>query len=330
MKTYRAKIRPLTAFGTRLLGDTLFGQICWALRNRDGDDALKECLQGYLHSEPFLVVSDAMPSNFWPRPTLPDVYFSSDLDDRKLKRSRTWLPHAAFDHSVREWIDHCHAVKDTPGAVTRTNIQAHNTINRWTGTTGSGAFAPYTQSLLWYDRAGLADALQLDIHFVLDSDRLPPDTLQLLLCDIGLAGFGRDATIGMGRFELQSFEEFALPVQQAANAWLTLAPIAPQGLGFDAKKSYYRTFTRFGKHGDMAIHLGNPFKTPLLLAQTGAVFTSANADFSPALFIGQGVGGQGSGLSQALPETVHQGYAPVVGVNLPEHAVAETDSRRRP
>ena len=45
MKTYRLTLRPLTAFGTPLAGDTLFGQLCWALRHRLGNAALTRLLE---------------------------------------------------------------------------------------------------------------------------------------------------------------------------------------------------------------------------------------------------------------------------------------------
>ena len=52
----------------------------------------------------------------------------------------------------------------------------------------------------------------------------------------------------------------------------------------------------------------------MLLAQTGALLTPP---VLPATgFIGQGLGGDGS-LSNAIPATVQQGYAPFVGVHLP-------------
>jgi CRISPR-associated protein Csm4 len=115
---------------------------------------------------------------------------------------------------------------------------------------------------------------------------------------------------------VESVERVDLPSQPAADAWLTLAPSAPQGGGFDANRSFYQTFTRFGRHGDLGVHLpGGPFKAPVLLAQTGAVLVPPT--FAPRLFVGRGLGGDGS-LSKAIDGTVHQGYAPVVGIRLPE------------
>ena len=119
----------------------------------------------------------------------------------------------------------------------------------------------------------------------------------------------------MGKFTIDSFQEYTLPAQASANACLTLAPCAPQGLGFDSQHSYYQLFTRFGRHGDIAVHQeGKPFKNPLLLAQTGAVFKTL---LPQSGFIGQGVGGQGE-LSKTLAATIHQGYAPVLAINFNE------------
>ena len=117
----------------------------------------------------------------------------------------------------------------------------------------------------------------------------------------------------MGKFKIDDFQTIQLPAQPDANACLTLSPCAPQGLSFAAKHSYYQLFTRFGRHGDMAVHQdGKPFKNPVLLANTAAVFSVTPPNCG---FIGQGIGGNGQ-LSKSLPATVHQGYAPIIGIKL--------------
>ena len=55
--------------------------------------------------------------------------------------------------------------------------------------------------------------------------------------DIGDFGFGKDASIGLGKFEIEDFQTNPLPAQDNANACLTLAPCAPQGQGFDTQRS---------------------------------------------------------------------------------------------
>ena len=71
---HRATIALHTPLGTPLAGDTLFGQLCWALRDAAGSDALGKALEGYTQGKPWLVVSDGFPAGCLPRPTLPQVF----------------------------------------------------------------------------------------------------------------------------------------------------------------------------------------------------------------------------------------------------------------
>src|SRR5690606_8519016 len=139
--------------------------------------------------------------------------------------------------------------------------QPHNTINRQTNTTGEGGFAPYSIEQEWF-----VPGIAWSGYLLLDVDRLSAADCRQCLEDIGNIGFGRDASIGLGKFSVSEFVETTLPGQAGANACLTLAPCASQGLGFEGKNSFYQLFTRFGRHGDIAVHQeGKPFKNPVLL-----------------------------------------------------------------
>jgi CRISPR-associated protein Csm4 len=159
----------------------------------------------------------------------------------------------------------------------------------------------------------------LDLWLIHDPARIGRDDIAALLKDVGAFGFGRDASIGLGKFEVVAVDAAELPAQPGANAWLTLAPCAPQGLAWRPERCFYQPFTRFGRHGDLAVQSGRPFKNPVLLAQTGALL--APQDFASRSFTGQGLGGDGV-LSKAIAATVHQGYAPVVAVALPAREAA--------
>lgn len=305
MDTITVRLTPQSAFGTPPMGDSLFGQLCWGIRNRHSEARLKELLDDYLDRRPFLVVSDALPAGYVPRPRIPLSRLGRiEPDQRKTLKGRRWLPIDSLD-DPRGWLDNAVALEDS-----EVFPQPHNSINRQTGTTGRGGFAPYVMLQTWY-RPGV----ELDCRILFDSARISADEIMALFADMGATGFGRDASIGLGRFEARAVEGPWPASPPDAIAWLTLAPCAPQGLQLDANRSYYEVFTRFGRHGDMAVHQGNPFKAPILLARAGAVL--APSRFEPLQFIGQGLGGDGR-LSRALPETVHQGYAPVVGIALPE------------
>ena len=60
--------------------------------------------------------------------------------------------------------------------------------------------------------------------------------------------------------------------------------------------------------------MGNPFKTPLLLARAGAILTPPRHAASALRRTGPG---RRRPLSKVIPETVHQGYAPCVPIHLP-------------
>ena len=313
METLIATLRPRSAFGGPIRGDTLFGQLCWAARHRWGENRLTELLQGYTEGQPFIVVSDAFPASYLPRPALPLHRFDEIPDaERKAVKKRRWLPREHFAKPLRQWLNH--AVPDSDissDELMAAYVQPHNTINRMTGTTGTGEFAPYTMAQHWF-----APGLHLDLYITIDSKRLSMEEAGQLLQDVGRMGYGRDASIGLGKFDVKDTVSGNWPAQKNANCMMTLAPCAPQGQGFDDEKSWYQPFTRFGRHGDVAVHTGRPFKNPVLMADTGALL--ARRDGVVAAFCGQGLGGKGQKLSNAIKSTVHQGYAPALPVRLEE------------
>ena len=66
--------------------------------------------------------------------------------------------------------------------------------------------------------------------------------------------------------------------------------------------------TRFGRHGNIQATAGNPYKSPILMAQTAAVISTRPEQ----PYLGQGIGG----ISASLPATVHQGYAPIIAIEF--------------
>lgn len=318
MKTLLFTLRPLTAFATPPHGDTLFGQLCWTLCNRHGEAWLTSALQGYLQGKPFMVVSDMLPTGYWPRPYLPTTILSTGEQgkevDRKAEKKKVWFPWYAKDgwkQKLSQWGGLCRPEAEVWKEARRDRPQPRNHINRLTGTTGKEGFAPYVVSQTWFPESST-----LDLWLVYDPERITMEMVQEALNDIGLWGFGKDASVGLGKFSVEKCIESPLPRQTDANAWMTLGFCAPQGCGFASELSFYQPFTRFGRHGSLAAVTGQPFKNPILMACAGAVLTPKGT-FSPtAVFVGQGLGGEGR-LSKSIKETVHQGYAPVVGIRLP-------------
>ena len=320
MQAYQFTLKPLTAFATALYGDTLFGQLCWAIRNRYGEDKLTELLNGYTEDQPFVIVSNAFPEGYIPLPKIPGHYYKEVTGlDRKSVKKRAWLPLNALPKPLSEWLHHAKSETEIAESyadkeisqLQETHSQPHNSINRQTGTTGGDGFAPYSIEQHWFH-----PQLQWHCYIQIDEQRIDLESIRQCLEDIGQIGYGRDASIGMGKFAIKECQQFQFSAQNKANSYLTLAPCAPQGQGYDTDKSYYQVFTRFGRHGDRAVQQGKPFKNPVLLAQAGGVFSMPNYEKH---WIGQGIGGHGE-LSKIIPDTVQQGYSPVLGIYLPNDA----------
>ena len=317
MKTVKYTLKPIGPFASPLLGDTLFGQLCWTIVRAEGEAALNQLLAGYAQ-KPFVVFSDAFPADHLPKPTLPTMYFGPSAQnpkERKVLKRKQWMPLDALSRPLDEWLAFAKTDQDLLAEVNSAQTQIshwqrhmHNSIDRRTGTTGEVGFAPYAVEELWF-----AQKICLDIYAIVDEQQISADKIYEYLVRIGELGYGKDANIGAGRFNIEKKQAEPLPQHNNSNAVLTLANVAPQGLPLRPAGCFYQPFTRYGRHGDWAV-LVNPFKSPILMAKTGAVLTPAEPMSAP--FIGQALGGNGE-ISKIIPQTVHQGYAPVVHIHLP-------------
>lgn len=317
MKSVVLTIKPISEFITPLKGDTLFGQICCTIKENEGKDKLEALLKGYTENQPFLVISDAFLQGYLPRPSIPlyKISNSKDPSERKALKKQKWIKKEAVSQDLSKWYENnlCEAID-----FTKNYTQMHNSINRLTGTTGEDDFAPYAVDGFCYVLEGKkADKnkqeivlVYLEIYAILDEQRITKDILKNWLENIGQTGFGKDASTGKGKFTVIDIKDNDYS-QINSQYFMTLAPTCPQGLEeLDSENSYYDVFVKFGKHGgDEAI--GNPFKNPILMADTGAFYSLKEKQ--QKYFIGQGIGGNGK-ISKSNPNAVHQGYAPLVPI----------------
>ena len=295
MKLYKTTITPLSSFGTTLKGDTNFGTICWAicLKNKN---RLNELLKGY-EKEPFVVVSDAFVSGYFPKPTAPSTMLGENLADKKVNRKKVWLNWEDLqngDFSLAKSDDEL----EKPMV---TFLSIKNKINRLTFTTDGGDFAPYSMSEYM--------TVPQDVYFLLDTDKMSLDELKDAFSLVGKMGYGKKASIGKGRFEVGEFCEIESFFNENSNAFMTLSPSSLENFS----EIYYEPFTRFGKHG-ASLASDKPFKSPVLLAQSGALIVPNDDEktkIQKAAYIGKGIKGHSS-----HEESVQQGYAIVVGTKV--------------
>lgn len=311
LKIYQINIRPLTGFGSPIKGDTLFGQLCWQIYYDPGllGKSLEVLLSDYSLS-PFLIVSSAFPviegKIYLKTPFLPlHFLFKKNKDElirerKELKEKKYFpldLPLYFVDNSPFEKLEN----------IIRVDEQVRASIHRLTNTTGEAPFTPYPVKKIWY-------LTELALFCGL-RDGLPLEGLIEALRRVGLTGYGKDASVGLGKFEVLSWREIDFYDKvKSFNAYYTLSPSLPDLPKEKYKRIYYEPFVRFGRHGDQLSCSPNPFKAPLLLAEEGAIYVPQDAD--KRLFLGRAIKGH----SSIEPNTVHQGYSLVIPVKVPEEA----------
>jgi len=293
MKLYKTTITPTSNFATPLQGDTIFGQICWAIRLKYSEDRLNELLKDY-EEEPFLVVSDGFANGFLPKPTMPSFLLGEDNNKKKENRKRVWL---SFNDLIDAKFTNAKTDKEANNNDKNINL-VRNSINYKTFTTDEKSFAPYGVDEFCLSKK--------DIYFLLN-DNFELKELRESLLLLSQMGYGKDTTVGKGRFEFSEIEQ--IEIDTTSNAFMTLSPANLYNI--EAKELFYEPFTKFGKHGQLLANK-NPFKKPLLLAKSGAVVIYDNP--KSLSFIGSAIKGH-----SAHKNSVHQGYSislPIRGLKL--------------
>ena len=142
----------------------------------------------------------------------------------------------------------------------------------------------------------------LAVFVLFNEEATDIERIKAAFVNIGEWGFGRDASAGLGRFQVVGVQEMEMPQDKKSSCY-TLSPCVPEKNGY--KNSWFTPFTRFGKHGAALIHKRKPFKNPVVMADEGAIFTPKHPEMFENPYIGSAV----TNLSKADERTVMQGYA---------------------
>lgn len=276
LRRYRLALDPFSPFGTPPSSGTLFGHLCWAKRWHDGADALRAWLRRLPH-EPFLI-SDLLPADHLPRPLLAQAGTGSAAapDAKALKRRRyvsleAWrtLRTAAAPDSL------AHALRlserDPPlFAIARS---PHNRIDRRSGKTPeAGGGGLWFADELWpVRRDDHAGPIAADLYV---QTTLPAREVEALLADIGASGFGRDASLGRGRFRVEGSEPAHWLAEAPTGAGtLRMLSLSQGVISHNMREARWQRFVLFGKVGRPMMAAGKrPWKLPILVAEAGATF----------------------------------------------------------
>lgn len=300
MMLYKVTITPTSDFATTLRGDTLFGQICWAVSYLLGREKLTQLLDDYREGkEPFLVVSDAFAKGYLSKPKMPSRFLNEKSEEKKLNRKKLWL---RLEELMKSEYSKARTDKEIENQ-DRNSVTIHNALNYKTFHTGDG-FDPHGLTI--------SSLGEKDIYFLLDENQLTLEEFQKVFNLVSQMGYGKKSTIGKGRFEYDEEDFKAIEINHNSTTFMTLSPFSPKGL--EVESIYYEPFTRFGKFGASRAYK-NAFKKPILLADTASVV--AFKEVQDCQYLGRAI----FGLSD-VPEyqdTVHQGYSIVVPLKELSH-----------
>ncbi len=301
MKWYKITLRLRSALVTPLMGDTLFGHICWGIRYHKGEKYLIDFLTGFA-SHPNIIISNGFPSGFLPRPLLLPAKFKPDLSIKeyetlKIYKKVRYLPVEWFfepdfifsEVSLLQMLIKGDLKQLSPLRVER----MHNSINRLSGTVLSDQ-SPFPVNEIWYDKNQLMDVYALA---EMDANELK------ILFEQGLEnGYGADASTGKGWIEVKAVElESRFPGN--GNRAMALGAFVPDGQNPSELRS--EVFTKFGKLGGIYAHENNPFKKPLIMYAEGATMKPDNKNYCGTLVKG----------IHSLPHIVHHAFAPLIFFN---------------
>jgi len=318
MITYRLRLLPRSAFLSPWQADTIFGHLCWAIRRHEGENALLEFLEPFRVNEPRLVLSNAFPSDFLPRPLMrppnapssgsPKMEQVEAMRRQKETRGVKYVKLDEFNALCRGESLELVVQQDT--LWTETILK--NQINRLTGGTtpldeeeGGNLYSVDEQRFVDVKTGAL---LPMAVYVKVADDKWAERTLDLFK-RVSLSGFGAKKSAGYGQFEVQGFEPFDGFLQlPEADGFVSLSNFVPAPS--DPDKGHYHTLVKYGKLGEEYASSGrlSPFKFPILMLGAGSTFyISESRDFYGQLV--RGVHPEDEGI-------VQYGYAFALPVKL--------------
>lgn len=282
-----------------ILADTLFGHLCWAIRDLEGEPSLKAFLQGYDELTPPVLLSDAFPCGYLPRPYLKPLSFQQayqwvrehDMDPgtgmaqfkilqttRFLERTMWKLLTTGCDE--KQILQTLFASQ--PLKLSLPTERYHATIDRMTQ-------RPLNH---FHSIEYPVQCLEIYIHL----NHFSPYDLYTLLTYMGRIGYGKDHSSGQGAFQVNPPEEWEteeLPLQgnrvMSLSTGIPAQPLIPY---------YYRLLPKYGRLGRTQ---QESLKKPLLMHQAGSTYIPQEA-LKP--YYGRLL----KGIHRTLPEVRHYAY----------------------
>ena len=308
----RVYLKPRSTYRTVLRSDTLFGCVCWAIREVVSEAKLVELLQEFASKNPPFLLSSAFPfrdneskgrTHFYPRPLLMPTEFEmpKDVDEaerQKKFRKVKWITEETLGKFASgAWNEADYYTSDIwqdEGPNLMDIEVQHNTIDRLSGgTTPSGNLYSLTEYAI--PDGGL--------FFLMDGEN---DVVESTFGFLEHFGIGGDSSLGKGRFEIEVIDADLPAVPEDADRFMTLSLYAPRESEMATVCSdgaWYNLVVRKGKVGGPFLRVEDFWKKSLTMFAEGSTFpTTEQKPFGHNPIV--------KGIAEGLPFDVqHYGYA---------------------
>ncbi len=273
----RLKLRPLGAWTTPWQADSLVGALACSWARSHGAAALRrDLLDPWLADEPPFVLSDALPGDCLPAPMAVPLWWDWPAEKHTAVKMHRWFTSADFRR-----VQHGEQPKLEPVSVSvRHRVRLRNTVSRVADTPGAGGGELF--EVPYSDMSEPGQGLSLYVR----ATRRGLDVLIEALELLGRTGYGADASVGHGGFEL--LEEPrpcpALDDVPEAAGFISLSTWQPAPS--DPVDGLWRVFVKYGKLAP-EFHGTAVFKRPQIMLEAGACFRT---DGPPRPYYGSTIG----------------------------------------
>ena len=273
----RLKLKPLGVWTTPWQADSLLGALACSWVRSHGAEALRrDLLDPWLADEPPFVLSDAFPGDCLPAPVAVPLWWDWPAERRKEVKKHGWLTAADFGRVQRGEQPRLEPVSVS----VRDHVRLRNAVSRVADTAGVGGGelfeVPYSdlnepdQGLTIYVRA----------------TRRGIDVLMEALEVLGRTGYGADASVGHGGFELLEGPGPCPALDEVPEAVGFISLSTWQPARDDPVDGMWRLFIKYGKLAP-EFHGTAVFKRPQVMLEAGACFRT---DGPPRPYYGGAIG----------------------------------------
>ena len=322
--TYRARLALKGPISAPWQADTIFGHICWTVRDLWGEAALDELLAECRAGTPPFTVSDAFPADFLPKLEVAEELFDrvcSPSERASLPAKLEWLsrrsllPLPAFESLRRgEPFDLDPRTIGREPALMPVRCE-RRTIDRFAGKFDASipgsrnVFVPAPPSEddgVRGTSAGAASEHPVYSIYV-KAGRDWPEKIETCFKTMAIGGMGGGASVGMGRFELLAMERFCFAPIEKANGFVSLSHFTPARS--DPTEGSYRLSIKRGRIG-RPLSGASPFKRPVFMLTPGSCFRT---DSQPSEIYGRAV----ENISDSNPAVMQMCFAFALPIRLP-------------